>query len=312
MSGKKICIYENFGMCKRKSECSFIHPTLVCEDDLCKITNCNKRHPQACKFMMYFGSCKFGLECKFDHNKMKKMEGIDQKIKSLEEVCNKLQKKCEEVVSECEGLRVENKGLKEKIGMLDLQLMKNEGDKKRKKDVGEDSQCKKNKLESTKISDIESMDEYESMAEESSIMRMDQDSLFEDMEYKEILIKEVKITSNLEKMLKEVKNNLKFKKIDETKITLRNIGQVVSKNETELKNVEQHHRDIDAEENNVLKTLDDIKNNIKSFEKLTRNKFKKVVESEINAILEDLSAIKVSKILNLQGIYDYSVQDEII
>ena len=80
----------------------------------------------------------------------------------------------------------------------------------------------------------------------------------------------------------------------------------------QLKNVEQHHRDIDAEENNVLKTLDDIKNNIKSFEKLTRNKFKKVVESEINAILEDLSAIKVSKILNLQGIYDYSVQDEII
>ena len=65
-------------------------------------------------------------------------------------------------------------------------------------------------------------------------------------------------------------------------------------------------------QNNVLKTLDDIKNNIKSFEKLTRNKFKKVVESEINAILEDLSAIKVSKILNLQGIYDYSVQDEII
>ena len=62
----------------------------------------------------------------------------------------------------------------------------------------------------------------------------------------------------------------------------------------------------------MLKTLDDIKNNIKSFEKLTRNKFKKVVESEINALLEDLSAIKVSKILNLQGIYDYSVQDEII
>ena len=174
MSGQKICIYENFGMCNRKTECSFIHPTVVCEDDLCKITNCNKRHPLPCKFMMYFGSCKFGLECKFDHNKTKKMEGIDQKIKSLEEVCNKLQKKCEEVVFECEGLRVENKGLKEKIGMLDLKLM---GYKKRKKDVGDDSQCKKNKLESTKISDIESMDEYESMDDESSIMRMDQDYL---------------------------------------------------------------------------------------------------------------------------------------
>ena len=67
---------------------------------------------------------------------------------------------------------------------------------------------------STKFSDI-SMDEYESMDDESSIMRMDQDSLFEDMEYKEILKKEVKITSNLEKMFEAVKNDLKVKKIDE-------------------------------------------------------------------------------------------------
>ena len=59
------------------------------------------------------------------------------------------------------------------------------------------------------------MDEYESMADESSIMFVDQDSLFEDMEYKEILKKEVKITSNLEKMFEAVKNDLKVKKIDE-------------------------------------------------------------------------------------------------
>ena len=243
---------------------------------------------------------------------MKKMEGVDQKIKSLEEVCNKLQKKCDDVVSECEGLRVENKGLKEKIGMLDLKLINNGGDKKRKKDVGDDSQCKKNKLESTKISDIESMDEYESMADESSIMRMDQDSLFEDMEYKEILKKEVKITSNLEKMLEEVKNSLKFKKIDETKTMLKNIVQVVIQNETELGNVEKHHRDIDSEENNVLKNLEIIKNNIKNFEKLAKNKFRKVVETQTNTILDELSCTKVSKILNLKGIYDYSIQDEIM
>ena len=68
---------------------------------------------------------------------------------------------------------------------------------------------------STKFSDIESTDEYESMDDESSIMRMDQDSLFEDMQYKEILKKEVKITSNLEKMFEAVKNDLKVKKIDE-------------------------------------------------------------------------------------------------
>ena len=164
---------------------------------------------------------------------------------------------------------------------------------------------------STKFSDI-SMDEYESMDDESSIMRMDQDSLFEDMEYKEILKKEVKITSNLEKMFKEVKHDLKIKKIDETKITLKSIVQIVNKNQTEMKSLEQHHRDIDSEENNVLKNLEIIKNNIKNFEKLAKNKFRKVVETETNAILEELSCTKVSKILNLKGIYDYSIQDEIM
>ena len=45
---------------------------------------------------------------------------------------------------------------------------------------------------------------------------------------------------------------------------------------------------------------------------MCKTKFRKVVELEINKILEDLSVIKVSKILNLKGIYDYSVQDEIM
>ena len=55
-----------------------------------------------------------------------------------------------------------------------------------------------------------------------------------------------------------------------------------------------------------------IKNNIKNFENISRNKFRKVVETETNKILDELSCIKVSKILNLKGIYDYSVQDEIM
>jgi len=79
-----------------------------------------------------------------------------------------------------------------------------------------------------------------------------------------------------------------------------------------MKSLEQHHRDIDSEENNLLKTLEEIKNNIKNFENLAKTKFRKVVDTEINKILEDLSVIKVSKILNLKGIYDFSFQDEII
>ena len=55
-----------------------------------------------------------------------------------------------------------------------------------------------------------------------------------------------------------------------------------------------------------------IKNNIKNFEKLAKNKFRKVVETQTNTILDELSCTKVSKILNLKGIYDYSIQDEIM
>ena len=84
------------------------------------------------------------------------------------------------------------------------------------------------------------------------------------------------------------------------------------KNETEMKNVEQQQRNIGSEETNVLKILEVIKNSIKNFENLAKNKFRKVVETEMNKILEDLSVMKVSKILNLKGIYDYNIEDEIM
>ena len=61
-----------------------------------------------------------------------------------------------------------------------------------------------------------------------------------------------------------------------------------------------------------MKNLEVIKNNIKNFENISRNKFRKVVETETNKILEESSCIKASKILNLKGIYDYSIQDEIM
>ena len=52
-------------------------------------------------------------------------------------------------------------------------------------------------------------DMYEAMAATESL------PLEWNLEYKEILKKEVKITSNLEKMFEAVKNDLKVKKIDE-------------------------------------------------------------------------------------------------
>ena len=143
-------------------------------------------------------------------------------------------------------------------------------------------------------------------------MSMDQDeSLFEDMDFKDVMVKEIKITENLENLLGEVKHNLKTKKIIETKTTLRKIEQVVNENVIEMKNVEQYNRHLDSDETNMLRNLQFIKNNIENFENLAATKFRKVVEKDINIILEELNVIKVNRILTLKSIFDVSFSEHI-
>ena len=57
---KKIsdkCKFNNRGYCKKKEECENKHSDEVCEDLNCDEVNCNKRHPNPCKF---------GPRCQFD------------------------------------------------------------------------------------------------------------------------------------------------------------------------------------------------------------------------------------------------------
>ena len=55
-------LYEKFGFCELKKDCNFYHPEEVCDDDLCDISSCRKRHPTPCKFHLHFGFCNFKAE----------------------------------------------------------------------------------------------------------------------------------------------------------------------------------------------------------------------------------------------------------
>ena len=60
----------------------------------------------------------------------------------------------------------------------------------------------------------------------------------------------------------------------------------------------------DSEDNNLYKILEFIKKTVKMFENLAMNKFRKVTETEINNIIEDLIAAQNDKKAMLIGIYE--------
>ena len=70
MFGNNICIFEKFATCKNGDNCTFEHPTLVCDDQNCDIRMCTKKHPQDCLYYTNFNNCKHGEDsCKFLHRR---------------------------------------------------------------------------------------------------------------------------------------------------------------------------------------------------------------------------------------------------
>ena len=105
MLNEKICIYNKFGYCKLMGDCEFFHTEEICQDSLCEIKNCKKRHPSACKFYLHYGACKFGTNCRYDHDGINNKNEIKERMKALEEMCTSLQARCDEVNEECKELR---------------------------------------------------------------------------------------------------------------------------------------------------------------------------------------------------------------
>ena len=312
MAGKNVCHYEKYGYCKKKEACPYFHPSEVCKKEFCDVKVCTFRHPKPCRFFA-IGICKFLDSCRYDHKKVVDCETQVEKLKDIEMKFDKLKKLYE---NQDNIIKV----LKEKIQSLESNVIpalheviakvqeKKEKKRKRLKNSGNENGTN---LEDESVLD-ESLNKRNKKDEinetstscETSMNVDEDDSIFEDMTYKNILEKEFEITSNLEKMFTDVANNLKYKKINETRSLLKNIEIVVDENKMEMEKLEPFHRHKDTEDNNSYKILELVKKSIKMFEKLANNKFRRITEIEIDKIVEELKSVQNDKKSMLIGIYD--------
>ena len=68
MTMKTVCQFNKFGFCKFGVTCRHLHFSETCENNLCEISNCLKRHPTMCKYIKTYNRCKFGSFCSYKHD----------------------------------------------------------------------------------------------------------------------------------------------------------------------------------------------------------------------------------------------------
>ena len=84
---QEVCMYQKYGFCKYRENCSKIHLKIECKDASCKSKrSCDKRHPKVCKRFILEEGCTFGQDCDYLH---------EEKVKSNEEL--KLKRRLEEL-----------------------------------------------------------------------------------------------------------------------------------------------------------------------------------------------------------------------
>ena len=79
------CRYFNYGFCKYKEKCRFIHPKEVCKTYIggnCEESSCQKRHPRACKYYQGQTGCKRTEGCEFSH------DALICEVETKEKACN--------------------------------------------------------------------------------------------------------------------------------------------------------------------------------------------------------------------------------
>ena len=66
---RKKCRYFNYGYCKYKEKCRFLHPESICNlEGSCEGKGCPSRHPKACKWFGGETGCKRRENCQFSHD----------------------------------------------------------------------------------------------------------------------------------------------------------------------------------------------------------------------------------------------------
>ena len=93
MAVENICNFFKYGYCKFKMSCKNKHVTLVCNDENCNPSKCDKRHPRLCKYVTKYGRCKLGSICAYSHDDLKTKNENERLEKKLDELIAMVTKK---------------------------------------------------------------------------------------------------------------------------------------------------------------------------------------------------------------------------
>ena len=109
MSVKSVCLHNKFGYCKFGGKCFRNHENRVCQNEKCNIQGCHLRHPKICWFYRVYENCKFGMYCKFKHEKTNSCDKEIKQLKSDLQKCNEKIKAKEDKITELERMLNEKK-----------------------------------------------------------------------------------------------------------------------------------------------------------------------------------------------------------
>ena len=298
MEGKKICYFYKFNFCK-KDDCKYFHSSEVC-DGKCDIKMCLKRHPQTslCMFHTMFGACKKSKSCKFRHETPQQDEEVQK------EEIQSLKKKIHD-------LEVENKKttdhLKERILVLESTV---KDLTKTVTDLTNNEMIKAAMIRQEEEEMMENEDNSIDDNEECSFMT-DESSyyMWEDLEFKEILKDELCVTNNIKTSINDIMANLKPRNIQETMNKLAILNQSVKNDEIRLKNMERNSKNEHKSEK-FYKMIDSFKKLFERLENTANNKFRKVAESELKVIYQNIINVQLEKSNNVYGMFDKTIDEE--
>ena len=298
MEGKKICYFYKFNFCK-KDDCKYFHSSEVC-DGKCDIKMCLKRHPQTslCMFHTMFGACKKSKSCKFRHETPQQDEEVQK------EEIQSLKKKIHD-------LEVENKKttdhLKERILVLESTV---KDLTKTVTDLTNNEMIKAAMIRQEEEEMMENEDNSIDDNEECSFMT-DESSyyMWEDLEFKEILKDELCVTNNIKTSINDIMANLKPRNIQETMNKLAILNQSVKNDEIRLKNMERNSKNEHKSEK-FYKMIDSFKKLFERLENTANNKFRKVAESELKVIYQNIINVQLEKSNNIYGMFDKTIDEE--
>ena len=234
---KGICHYHKYGYCRMKDECDRYHSDKICRRTDCDVRNCSDRHPQACRFYASMEFCKFMDSCMYDHQKIDQNRSLVAKIDDITKKYDGLMKKTLEQDETIKFLLEQFQNLsRQTIGAV--------------KEISEHIEA-----ESREESDMQverKDDSFEVQNNEECF------EIYCDEQYKDIVRKQITIASNMDEKLKEIRKNLKSKKVEETLESLTMLDKSVLDEKKEMmKMVEKDVRYIEEYENENERQFND-------------------------------------------------------